>query len=377
MSYNSWNESTIGSIIENFDKLRKPISSMKRDEIKGIYPYYGAANIIGYINNYTFDGHYVLIAEDGSVINASGNPIIQNVRGKFWVSNHSHVLKGNEKIDTDFLYYYLKSIKIKPYLTGSVQLKLNQENLNRIPLRYPLIEKQEKIANILTSFDKKIELNNKINRNLEELAQTLYKHWFVDFEFPNEEGKPYRSSGGEMVESELGLIPIEAEVLIVEDLSSIRSGKRPDFTSDFSDTDMNPVFGASKIMGYTNGFNIENKSFVIGRVGTHGIIQRTNGRAWATDNTLIIEANYYEYIHQYFKLINFSNLNKGSTQPLITQKDIKNLKILKMSNTLHLRFESMLGGIYNLVDNNDSQNKNLNNLRDLLLPKLMSGEIEV
>jgi type I restriction enzyme S subunit len=202
-----WRTVSISDVAENHDNLRKPLSSLERSSKKGAYPYYGAAGIIDYVEKWIFDGEYLLIAEDGSVCDDMGHPTLQRPKGKFWVSNHAHVLKCKSIIDQKYLYYFLKNQDIRAFVTGAVQPKLNQENLNKIAISWPPEVERARIAEILSSLDDKIELNRQMNKTLEQIAQALFKHWFIDFEFPNEEGKPYKSSGGKMVESELGLVP--------------------------------------------------------------------------------------------------------------------------------------------------------------------------
>ncbi|MEL7597080.1 MAG: restriction endonuclease subunit S, partial [Clostridiaceae bacterium] len=264
------------------------------------------------------------------------------------------------------------------YVTGSAQPKLNKANLNSIKINLPEKKEQESIADILFSLDKKIETNNQINKKLEEMAQAIFKQWFVDFEFPNEDGEPYKSSGGEMVESELGMIPKGWEVGTLGDIIKISSGKRPKKKSKEINQEFKiPLIGASSVMGYVKEYNYYEPIIVIGRVGTHGVIQRFNSKVWASDNTLVIKSRYYEYVHQLLGLIEYSSLNRGSTQPLITQTDIKNVKtIIPRENVLN-QYELKSGSLYKLIDNGIDENVSLVNLRDTLLSKLMSGEIRV
>ncbi|QLY40642.1 restriction endonuclease subunit S [Hujiaoplasma nucleasis] len=240
------------------------------------------------------------------------------------------------------------------------------------------IEEQKSIANILSSLDDKIEINNKINKNLEELAQTLYKRWFVDFEFPNEDGEPYKSSGGEMVESELGLIPEGWDITNFSTIINIYSGKRPPKKVKERDSKYEiPVLGASGIMAYTNDYNIQSEVLVIGRVGTHGVVQRINEKVWSSDNTLIIESQKYYFSYQILMSIDYKSLNRGSTQPLITQTDIKKVDIVKPNNVLVENYEEICRNAFNVINSNNIQNNILCEFRNELLPKLMNGEIEV
>ena len=132
-----WEVKNLGEIALNFDRLRKPLSSMQRAERKGIYPYYGAAKVFDYIDDYIFDGIYLLLAEDGSVVTPDRRPVLQYVNGKFWANNHTHILQGKGCVTTEFLYLVLSEVDINGYITGAAQPKITQANLNRIPVVVP------------------------------------------------------------------------------------------------------------------------------------------------------------------------------------------------------------------------------------------------
>jgi len=124
--------------MENHDRKRIPLSKRERERRRGPFPYYGAASIMDYVDDYLFDGIYVLMAEDGSVIDDNGNPVIQYVWGKFWVNNHAHILKGARGVSDEHLMLFLKQVNIAQYITGAVQPKLSQANMNRIPFVKPV-----------------------------------------------------------------------------------------------------------------------------------------------------------------------------------------------------------------------------------------------
>lgn len=128
-----WAVKKLGDIAENFDRMRKPLSKMERSQLQGEYPYYGAAKVFDYVNDYIFDGEYLLLAEDGSVITPERAPVLQLVKEKFWPNNHTHVLRGLPPFSTHFLYLGLSEVDISPYITGAAQPKITQENMNRIP----------------------------------------------------------------------------------------------------------------------------------------------------------------------------------------------------------------------------------------------------
>lgn len=294
-------------------------------------------------------------------------------------------LRGKQNyLTNDFLRYYLISSigqsQLSARETGTTVSGIKQAEFRKTLITIPPYEEQKAIAHILSTLDEKIETNNRINQALEEMAQALFKHWFADFEFPNEDGEPYKSSGGEMVESELGLIPKGWKVGCIRDISEVKSGKRPNIINERMTYDFCvPVVGASKIMGYTDAHNYSKNVIVTGRVGTHGIIHRFDSKIWASDNTLVIipHNKYYDIVYQYMMMIDYSSLNRGSTQPLITQKDIKDTKVLKPHIVVLDKFNAITITLYMKINIIKKENEKLSTLRDTLLPKLMSGEIRV
>ena len=131
-----WRVGRLGEYIENFDSKRVPLSSREREKLRGIYPYYGAAGVVDYVNDYLFDDIYVLVGEDGSVVTESGHAITQYVWGKFWVNNHAHVFQGRHPVSTEQLYLYFAFESVAPYVTGAVQPKLSQGRMNTMPFLF-------------------------------------------------------------------------------------------------------------------------------------------------------------------------------------------------------------------------------------------------
>jgi type I restriction enzyme S subunit len=141
----------LNDISENFDNLRKPVTSGAR--VKGDVPYYGASGIVDYVKDYIFDGDYLLVSEDGANLKARVTPIAFSISGKTWVNNHAHVLRFEKYATRRFVEMYLNSIDLSSYITGAVQLKLNKRNLNKIEIPLPSLEEQERIVAILDRFD--------------------------------------------------------------------------------------------------------------------------------------------------------------------------------------------------------------------------------
>jgi type I restriction enzyme S subunit len=209
---------------------------------------------------------------------------------------------------------------------------------------------------------------------LEETAQTIYKQWFVDFEFPDENGKGYKSNGGEMVESEMGEVPKGWRVGKLSEFIEITSGKMPQDKNDTKNKICKyPIYGAGGIMGYSSDFLFNEKLLSMGRVGTHGIIQRINFACWLSDNTLIVESQYYEYVYQLLLNINYDEINRGGVQGLITQTDIKNVPIYIPSIATLIDFEKKSATIFKMQDEIKQEKDKLEEIKELLLAKMIKG----
>lgn len=134
----SWRVGSVDEIAEFFDSMRKPLSSLERADMARIYPYYGAVSIVDYVDDYIFDGEYLLLSEDGIyVVDDSGHPLLQHIIGKFWANNHAHILKGKAGFTEDSLYLFLSNTNMSPIVTGAAQPKINQANLKSFPITIP------------------------------------------------------------------------------------------------------------------------------------------------------------------------------------------------------------------------------------------------
>ncbi len=166
-----WRIGTFGEAVENFDSKRIPLSSMERKP--GSYPYYGATSIMDYVEDYIFDGTYVLLGEDGSVAKEDGKPFVQYVSGKIWVNNHAHVLRGKNGFSTEYIKVFLDQVNITPFVTGAVQPKLNQANMNSISMIIPDQKTLTKFNEVLTALFGMILENENQTKNLEQVRNSL------------------------------------------------------------------------------------------------------------------------------------------------------------------------------------------------------------
>lgn len=179
MPLGNWRFRPLSELSENLDSRRVPVK--EADRRPGPFPYYGASGIVDHIDAYLFDGLHLLVAEDGENLRTRKLPIAFLADGKFWVNNHAHIIRANDDSDTRFLMYALAVADVASYLTGSTMPKLTQGNLHRIPIYAPDRDEQIEIAAILGALDDKIELHRRMNETLEAMAQAIFKDWFVDF----------------------------------------------------------------------------------------------------------------------------------------------------------------------------------------------------
>lgn len=298
-------------------------------------------------------------------------------------------------VNKKYIKYILLSDIFKHYIhnysTGTTIKNLGLKQMRKFKFPLPNIEEQEKIANILSSLDDKIELNNEMNKTLEEMAQSIFKRWFIDFEFPNEDGQPYKSSGGEMVESELGMIPKEWEIAQIDDISQVTMGVSPSSKTYNEDNIGLPLLnGAADFEGKLikpSKFTSEPKKIckkgdmVFGVRATIGNIvfadkEYALGRGVASvepNDKVFREFIYYSLDNSMENLINNAS---GSVFLNLKKADITDLKVC-YSDEIVKKFNNISRVLIDKIVENDMESELLKQQRDILLPKLVSGEIRI
>ena len=219
-----------------------------------------------------------------------------------------------------------------------------------------------------------------MNKTLEEMAQSIFKRWFIDFEFPNEDGQPYKSSGGEMVESELGMIPKGWEIGTLDNIGTFKNGKK--IKSELRDDNGKyTIYGSNGIIGKTNEVLQEHNCIILGRVGAYcGSVQLSLEPCWVTDNAIIAtakEEKYLPYLHRFLLNYPLRESAGGSAQPLINQGILKSITISIPTEDLFEKYYNISKEILFKIYQNIKENNELSEIRDALLPKLMSGEIRI
>lgn len=367
---------------------------------------YGGNGILDHCNEFNVSDETVIIGRVGAYCGS-----VYFEKRKIWVSDNALYLKPIGENDTKFFYYLLKDQNLNQYAGGSSHPLLTQGRLNDLEFQIPPLPTQKAIAEILSSLDDKIELNNQINQNLEALAQALFKQWFVDFEFPNENGEPYKSSGGEMTDSELGEIPkgwdltrFQEHVQSSRGLSYKGSGLT-DSSNGLPLINLNSVYegGGFKHEGlkfYSGEFKDRHKiqpwdlavtnteqghkylligfpAFIPKSIGNQAIFSHHIYRVTAKESSFL--TNQFLYY-----LIKFPQVREqiigacnGTTVNMLKIDGLETPRFVCPEQRIVGLFSSLVEGIWEKLELNHLENEKLKGLRDTLLPRLISGELEV
>lgn len=307
----------------------------------------------------------------GTVGNAgyyNSNVPYENVR----INSGMVILRANgEIVDARFLYQILKSEYYRPYFkqycTGSAQPQLPIKNFSQIYLNVPDIKTQHRIANILSAYDDLIENNQKQIKLLEEAAQRLYKEWFVDLRFPGHENT-------KIVDG----VPEGWSRTNINGILTFHRGY--DLTKNEMKAGRYPVVGSTTVIGYHNEFKIKGPGIVTGRSGSLGKYQFIWDNFWPHNTSLYI-SDYKDhnifFVYSLLQTVDFALLNNGGAIPTLNQNVLSNIEVIEPTDELQEMFAKIAEPQYQKIKNLEKQNDRLKTARDLLLPKFMSGEVEV
>ena len=338
-----------------------------RDRNDGKVPVYGSGGITGYHDQALIDGPGIIVGRKGSI-----GTIYFEDKDFFPIDTVFYVEHDEEKIDQEYLYFYLKEMNLENMNTDAAVPGLNRDVALSQEVSIPDLTTQQKIASILSAFDDLIENNTRRIEILEEMARRIYREWFVHFRYPGHEDDELVDSG-----TELGEIPEGWEVKKLKDFLKFKNGKSP----ETKEGEEYPVYGSNGIIGKCNEPGWED-GIIIGRVGAYcGSVEYCEGKFWGSDNTIVATTREeYDFpLYAYYKLedLNLRRYAGGSAQPLMTQTVIKDIKVAIPSNELLEQFCKQARDLWKLKRNLEKQNKKLKETRDLLLPKLISGKIDV
>jgi type I restriction enzyme S subunit len=312
-----------------------------------------------------------------------------------WGSTEFIVLTGKEgRTDREFVYYLARSSEFRRIATASMtgtsgRQRVQETVFDRTTISLPSIEHQKEIASVLRPLDSKIDSNRHMDTTLDLVADTIFKRWFIDFEFPNEEGQPYKSSGGEMVHNEeVGKeMPEDWTVRKLSDLAHNHDSKRIPLSSREREKMSGPFpyYGANGILDYVDDFLFDGVYLLMGEDGTvisdegTPILQYAWGKFWVNNHAHVLQGKSVstELLYLLLKNTNVTSVVTGAVQPKINQQNMNELKFPLPNQEMLLEFDGILGGLFAKLKANYEEIKTLSQIRDALLPRLMSGRIRV
>ena len=363
----------------------------------GEYPVFGSGGVMRFVNEYLYDKPSILLPRKGSLDN------IQYCDVPFWTVDTLYYTVVNEELANPyFLYRYLKLLDLSRLDSGTGVPSMTFDSYYGIKVMLPKIEEQKRIASVLQKLDAKIKLNCQINDNLEAMARQLYDYWFVQFDFPDENGRPYKSSGGKMVWNEMLKrdIPEAWETSTIKDIAKTYSGGTPKSTnSEFYENGNIPWINSGELNepiitsspNYITQLGLDNSSakkypkgtILIALYGaTAGKVSYLSFEACSNQAVCGVMTNnkaLSDYVRYYLSSLyeHFVTLSTGSARSNISQETVKDTMIILPSNKILAMFNKVSNNIMKVLISNKIQIDSLTKQRDELLPLLMNGQATV
>ena len=371
-------------ITVNHDKKRIPLSTMERSKRQGSYRYYGAQGVIDYIDDYIFDGKYLLIAEDGENLKSKKQNIAQLAEGRFWVNNHAHIVQCNERCRLEYLCFMLNSMDLSGYITGSAQPKLSQANMNNISFEIPSVEMQDLILSVILPIEMQIATNTAINENLEQQLHALYKNISCQSNW-------HYSAIGDIAKK-VAMGPFGSNIKVATFVDSgvpiisgnhlrrfiLEENEYNYITEEHADRLKNSIVYPKDIV-FTHAGNIGQVA-IIPEECTYPRYVLSQRQFYLRCNT---ELALPEYVLLFFhskegqhELLSYAN---QTGVPSIAQPatNLKKIRLPLPPIEIQLKWFEIIAPLMSLYQKNELESKYLSSLRDTLLPKLMNGEIDV
>lgn len=353
--------STIGEVAEVLNSRRVPLSKAERTTRAGHFPYYGATGVLDHIDGFLFDGLHVLVGEDGTVANERGRPMTQLVDGRFWVSNHAHVIRGHDEIDTRFLYYALAEVVVRPFVTGSAQPKLSLGNLRRIPISWPARSRRTAAVEMLGALDDKIQSNRRLALTCEALSRVL-------------------------LEAELGN---SSEVVPLGQVARFRNSERKPLSAfqraEMSGARVYPYFGATGVFDHVDDYLFDELTALVGEDGSvvngdgSPVVQLAWGKYWVNNHAhvLVGEGVATELLYVALKRSDVRPLVTGAVQAKVSMGNLRTLGLELPASAAREALGDILRLIIGRVRRAHDETAVLEATRDTLLPELLSGQFRV
>lgn len=336
----------------------------KRPQEKGQFPVYGGNGIMDYTNTYNAQ-NVIIVGRVGAYCGC-----IYRCSDKCWVSDNAIAISANDKVDMVFLYYLMQTLHLNKHHIGGAQPLMTQDIIGGIDVNVPSLEYQNRIADVLSSLDAKIELNRQINDNLERQAQALFRSWFVVFE-------PFG-----------GVMPKEWKMGNLLDVAELYDYKRKPLSSMERDKmqKIYPYYGATSIMDYVDNYIFDGIYLLMGEDGSvinedgSPYLQYVFGKFWANNHAHVMRGKNgfsTEMLHCLLLHKNISEVVTGAVQAKLSQSSMGKISVPIPPAEVCKRFSDIIVPFYKKRINVDGENMHLASLRDSLLPRLMSGELKV
>lgn len=300
----------LGDVVKNLDSQRRPVT--RSDRSAGQYPYYGANGVQDFVDGYLFDGTFLLVGEDGSVVQPDGSPVVNWAEGKIWVNNHAHVLvSSGDSCDLRFLYFFLTTVEVRPYVTGGTQPKLNQGNMNKISIPVPPIEVQREIVRILDHF-------TKLEAEL-EARRHQYEHYRRD----------------------LLLTDSAVEWTTLGDIVKNFDSQRRPVTRSLRSKGVYPYYGANGVQDYVEDYIFDGTFLLVGEDGSvkqpdgTPVLNWATGKIWVNNHAHVLisadESFDLRYLFHYLTTVDISSYVTGGTQPKLNQRNMNRIPVPRVS----------------------------------------------
>lgn len=369
-----------------------------RQQHKGIIPVYGTGGVMTHIDAYLYTGESILLPRKGSLSN------IMYVNGPFWTVDTIYWTTVNTHlVNAKYLYYYLSLLDLSSRDTGSALPSMTYNSYYELDIDLPSLSVQQKIAQSIDNIDQKIAINNTISKELESMAKTIYDYWFLQFEFPNESGEPYKSSDGEMIWNDIlkKKIPEGWEVKKLQDL--VKLGNGINYSKDTSGDNLYKIVNVRDITSSSLLINdrsltkislpntnidkylVNNNDILIARSGTPGAV-----RILTSTSEQILFAGFIIhclpnnpalrwYLMYSLKKLEGTNATTtgGSILQNVSQTTLKSISIILPTTPIIEKFNQQITPIVEQLENLLKESQQLKSLRDFLLPMLMNGQVTI
>jgi len=345
----------------------------KRPQSEGHYPVFGGNGIMDYSNDFNSD-RVVIVGRVGAYCGC-----VYKCDEKCWVSDNAIAVFPKDIVDFHFLFYLMSNLDFHHHHIGGAQPLMTQDIIGDFNIKLPSLKCQQRIVSILKSLDDKIEVNRRINDNLEQQAQALFKSWFVDFE-------PFRDQP--FVDSELGMIPEGWRVATLFDVAEIYDKLRKPLSGKEREKmeRLYPYYGATSCMDYVDSYIFNGTYTLIGEDGSvvkeDGLpyMQYVWGKFWVNNHAHILQGKNgfsTEMLHVFLSTTNIKHLVTGAVQAKLSQANMQKILLAIPPSVILDNIRPIIGGLYEMRKNNEDESARLETVRDILLPRLMSGELKV